>query len=314
MLRTPADPVRGFDRDLAALVRDLEETVDHPGRAGLAAPQIGVSLRVFSYNVDGEIGHLVNPVITELSEETQDDDEGCLSVPGLYAPTVRAMHCVVEGVRRARRAAAAGGQRADGALPAARGRPPRRQGLPRPAAPARPARGRCAPCATARPASDPGRSFAGSARSRDPCRRGARGSRTLAGVSDAADLPLIGAAALRARAAARVLRTLPTDVKDAALAAMADALVERADECWPPTPLDVEAARADGHARGDRRPAAAGRRPGGGRRRRAAPAGRAARPGRRRRPRVDAAQRAAAAPGPGAARRGRHRLRGPART
>jgi peptide deformylase len=97
VLRTPSDPVRSFDRELAALVRDLEETVDHPGRAGLAAPQIGVSLRVFSYNVDGEIGHMVNPVITSLSEETQDDDEGCLSVPGLYAPTVRAMHAVVEG-------------------------------------------------------------------------------------------------------------------------------------------------------------------------------------------------------------------------
>jgi peptide deformylase len=97
VLRTPADPVRSFDRELAALVRDLEETVDHPGRAGLAAPQIGVSLRVFSYNVDDEIGHVVNPVIASLSEEIQDDDEGCLSVPGLYAPTVRAMHAVVEG-------------------------------------------------------------------------------------------------------------------------------------------------------------------------------------------------------------------------
>ena len=97
MLRTPADEVRSFDRELAALVRDLEETVDHPGRAGLAAPQIGVGLRVFSYNVEGRIGHLVNPRIVELSEETQDDDEGCLSVPGIYAPTVRAMHCVAEG-------------------------------------------------------------------------------------------------------------------------------------------------------------------------------------------------------------------------
>ena len=97
VLRTPADPVRDFDRDLAALVRDLEETVDHPGRAGLAAPQIGVSLRVFSWNIDDEIGHLVNPVVVSLSEEIQDDDEGCLSVPGLYAPTVRAMHAVVEG-------------------------------------------------------------------------------------------------------------------------------------------------------------------------------------------------------------------------
>ena len=97
VLRTPADPIRAFDKDLAALVRDLEETVDHPGRAGVAATQIGVGLRVFSYNVDGVIGHMVNPVIAERSEETQDDDEGCLSIPGLYAPTVRAMHCVAEG-------------------------------------------------------------------------------------------------------------------------------------------------------------------------------------------------------------------------
>ena len=97
VLRPPADEVRVFDRDVAALVRDLLETVDHPGRAGLAAPQIGVSLRAFSFNVDGVIGHMVNPRIVELSEETQDGDEGCLSVPGIWAPTVRAMHAVVEG-------------------------------------------------------------------------------------------------------------------------------------------------------------------------------------------------------------------------
>ena len=97
VLRTPADEVKNFDKDLAALVRDLLETVDHPGRAGLAAPQIGVGLRAFSYNIDGVIGHMVNPTIVELSEETQDGDEGCLSVPGIWAPTVRAMHAVVEG-------------------------------------------------------------------------------------------------------------------------------------------------------------------------------------------------------------------------
>ena len=98
VLRTPSDEVKTFDRDVAALVRDLLETVDHPGRAGLAAPQIGVGLRAFSYNIDGVIGHVVNPVIVELSEETQDGDEGCLSVPGIWAPTVRAMHAVVEGL------------------------------------------------------------------------------------------------------------------------------------------------------------------------------------------------------------------------
>ena len=97
VLRTPSDEVRAFDRDLAALVRDLLETVDHPGRAGLAAPQIGVGLRAFSYNIDGVIGSVVNPRLVEVSEETQDGDEGCLSVPGIWAPTVRAMHAVVEG-------------------------------------------------------------------------------------------------------------------------------------------------------------------------------------------------------------------------
>jgi peptide deformylase len=97
VLRTPADEVRAFDRDLAALVRDLLETVDHPGRAGLAGPQIGVSLRAFSYNIDGVIGHMVNPVIVELSEETQDGDEGCLSVPGLWYPTKRAWYARVVG-------------------------------------------------------------------------------------------------------------------------------------------------------------------------------------------------------------------------
>ena len=86
VLRTPADEVTTFDGWLAALVRDLEETVDNPGRAGVAAPQIGVSARVFSYNIDGVIGHMVNPVIVELSEETQDGDEGCLSVPGSGRP------------------------------------------------------------------------------------------------------------------------------------------------------------------------------------------------------------------------------------
>ena len=97
VLRTPGDEVTAFDGWLAALVRDLVETVDQPGRAGVAAPQIGVSVRAFSYNVDGVIGHMVNPRIVELSEETQDGDEGCLSVPGIWAPTVRAMHCVAEG-------------------------------------------------------------------------------------------------------------------------------------------------------------------------------------------------------------------------
>jgi len=96
VLRRRASEVVDFDRELRQLVADLTDTMlDAPG-AGLAAPQVGVGLRVFTWHVDGELGHLVNPRLV-LSEEIQDGDEGCLSVPGIWAPTVRAMHCAVEG-------------------------------------------------------------------------------------------------------------------------------------------------------------------------------------------------------------------------
>ena len=96
VLRTQADPVVTFDRALRHLVRDLEDTVREPGRAGVAAPQIGVSLRVFSFNVDDVVGHMVNPVLSDF-EGAQDDEEGCLSVPGLAFPTPRAMSVVATG-------------------------------------------------------------------------------------------------------------------------------------------------------------------------------------------------------------------------
>jgi peptide deformylase len=96
VLRTEADPVVAFDDELRALVRDLEDTVREPGRAGVAAPQIGVSLRVFSYNVDGVVGHLVNPVLSGHAG-VQDDDEACLSLPGLGFPTPRAMSVTATG-------------------------------------------------------------------------------------------------------------------------------------------------------------------------------------------------------------------------
>ena len=97
VLRTSCDPVTRFDAELRALVTDLMDTLlGAPGRAGVAANQIGVSARVFVYDADGHRGHLVNPTL-ELSQETQDGDEGCLSVPELYFPTPRAMHAVAHG-------------------------------------------------------------------------------------------------------------------------------------------------------------------------------------------------------------------------
>ena len=96
VLRTEADPVTVFDDELRRIVRDLEDTVREPGRAGVAGPQIGVSLRVFSYHVDGVVGHMVNPVLSGFAGE-QEDEEGCLSIPGLYFPTKRALRVVATG-------------------------------------------------------------------------------------------------------------------------------------------------------------------------------------------------------------------------
>src|SRR5699024_4964952 len=98
VLKTPADPVTRFDQSVRTLVTDLLDTVQLPGRAGLAAPQIGVGLRAFSYHVDGALGYVLNPEIVELSEGTHEIDEGCLSVPDLAFPTERATHAVVRGV------------------------------------------------------------------------------------------------------------------------------------------------------------------------------------------------------------------------
>ena len=96
VLTTPASLVVDFDKELRVLVQDLTETmIDAPG-AGLAAPQIGVPLRVFVWDVDEELGHLINPVLT-LSEEMQDGEEGCLSFPEIRYQTPRAMRAVAKG-------------------------------------------------------------------------------------------------------------------------------------------------------------------------------------------------------------------------
>jgi peptide deformylase len=89
VLKTVSDPIRTVDAGVRGLVEDLVDSVLPPGRAGVAAPQIGVNLRAFSYNVDGEVGYIINPEIVELSGEPELVDEGCLSVPGLWFPTMR---------------------------------------------------------------------------------------------------------------------------------------------------------------------------------------------------------------------------------
>lgn len=96
VLREKAAPVTTFDAELRRLVRDLTETMlDAPG-VGLAATQLGVSLRVFTYDVDGVVGHLVNPEL-ELSEAELLGPEGCLSLPGLEYDCIRAARVLATG-------------------------------------------------------------------------------------------------------------------------------------------------------------------------------------------------------------------------
>lgn len=98
VLTTVTDPIGVIDDGVRALVQDLLDTVALPGRAGVAATQIGVGLRAFSYNINGDIGYVLNPRIVELGGEVTLVDEGCLSVPGLWFKTPRHEFARVEGI------------------------------------------------------------------------------------------------------------------------------------------------------------------------------------------------------------------------
>ncbi|MDX1566702.1 MAG: peptide deformylase [Longimicrobiales bacterium] len=105
-LRTPGEEITTFDEGLAALVEDMFETMYHAEGIGLAAPQIGLALRVFVVDVPGEETEeggdgfraaLVNPEIAALSEETDKAPEGCLSIPGLEGVVERPTSVVMKG-------------------------------------------------------------------------------------------------------------------------------------------------------------------------------------------------------------------------
>jgi peptide deformylase len=98
VLKTRSEPIGTIDARVRGLVEDLVDSVMLPGRAGVAASQIGVNLRAFSYNIDGDVGYILNPVVVELSGEPELVDEGCLSVPGLWYPTKRYPFARVTGI------------------------------------------------------------------------------------------------------------------------------------------------------------------------------------------------------------------------
>jgi peptide deformylase len=97
VLRARCEVVTTFDKELRTLVKDLTETMLEAPGVGLAAPQIGVALRVFTYDVEDEVGHLVNPVLHFPHDETMDGEEGCLSIPGLTFDCVRMAEVVAHG-------------------------------------------------------------------------------------------------------------------------------------------------------------------------------------------------------------------------
>ncbi|MFJ4166684.1 peptide deformylase [Microbacterium sp. NPDC089698] len=98
VLRTVCAEIGTIDDGVRALVADLVDSVELPGRAGVAAPQIGVALRAFSYNIDGDIGYVLNPVLVEVRGEPVPTGEGCLSVPGLWHDALRYPWARVEGI------------------------------------------------------------------------------------------------------------------------------------------------------------------------------------------------------------------------
>ncbi|MEV0309368.1 peptide deformylase [Nonomuraea fuscirosea] len=109
VLRTPAEPVTDFDRELRRLIDEMFQVMYAADGVGLAGPQIGVSRRLFVYDIAGRKGHLVNPVLTVDDPEEVPDQEGCLSVPDrgtgrpIYAPVARAAGVTVEGLDRLQR-------------------------------------------------------------------------------------------------------------------------------------------------------------------------------------------------------------------
>ena len=96
VLRTPAVEVEEIDATIIKLAEDMIQTMYASRGVGVAAPQVGVSKRMFVYDDGSGAGVLINPHVLETSGEWEYE-EGCLSVPGLFFPIVRPARVIVEG-------------------------------------------------------------------------------------------------------------------------------------------------------------------------------------------------------------------------
>jgi peptide deformylase len=97
VLRRKAEPVDVIDDDIREICRTMVEVMIRENGVGLAAPQIGISKRIFVIDVDDELHVFINPELVERSDELEETREGCLSVPGVDAPVARSVRAVVEG-------------------------------------------------------------------------------------------------------------------------------------------------------------------------------------------------------------------------
>lgn len=101
ILRKAARPVEVFDEELASLAEEMLETMHAEDGAGLAAPQVGKPLRLVVIDAVGDDTEpyvLVNPEITEASEEQAREDEGCLSLPGITLQLSRSARVSVKAL------------------------------------------------------------------------------------------------------------------------------------------------------------------------------------------------------------------------
>ena len=98
MLRTRANEIGELRPEHGRLIKDMIDTMREAPGVGLAAPQVGVLERIFVWEVEGEYGAVIDPIIVRTSEETDEEEEGCLSLPGLVFPVVRPAEVIVEGL------------------------------------------------------------------------------------------------------------------------------------------------------------------------------------------------------------------------
>ncbi len=100
VLKEIAEPVARVDKKIRKLIDDMAQTMYNADGVGLAAPQVGVSLRVIVLDVDDELIELINPIIIKKSEDCELGNEGCLSVPGVFGEVERFSEVTVTGLNR----------------------------------------------------------------------------------------------------------------------------------------------------------------------------------------------------------------------